>query len=201
MTSAELRDSGYLDLLYGTLFQPVRTFQRIEGQPDAETRYLFYALISVVLISTIAPVVHMANVGGDPGDLVMAMPFSAVLGVLVWGFMAMVVSFLSYAFTGQTRIRTVLILSGLATLPWLLMGPVSLLKIGLGMPGLIAATVLGMGIWLWTSILFAMALVITYHMTAERVMIILVMPFVMMLVFLGWVVGFITNITSLYPFY
>ncbi len=113
--------------------------------------------------------------------------------------MGLLISLLSYAFTAQTRIHTFLILSGLATLPWLFMGPISLLKIGIGVPGLILCAVLGMAVWLWSIVLFALAVIATYQMTIDRVLIVLAMPLLMMLVFFGWVFGFINNVFQLIP--
>jgi len=197
-TLPALRES-YLTTFYATLFYPVQAFRRIVADPEPGNRLLFHALMSVLLVSTTAPMAHMVMSGGRPSDLVMTIPFSAIVGVLAWGLMAMIVGLLSYAFTGKARIRSFLILSGLAALPWLLMGPVGLLKIGLGAVGLVLCAMLGMLVWLWTTLLFAFAIMTTYDMSAERVMIVLVMPFVMLLVCLGWLVGFIDNIRHLAP--
>lgn len=197
--SSEELSSSYLNLLYAVLFHPVQTFKILAADKEPSQRILLYALLSVVLVSAAMPIIHFAGVGAKAASLAIAIPASTVMGIFVWAFVALVIGMLSYAFSSQTRYRTLLVLSGLALLPWLLMAPVSLLKVGLGAIGAILCAVFGLTIWLWTILLFAVAIVITYAMTAERVMIILAMPFVMTLIFFGWIFGFFNNISSLVP--
>lgn len=192
--------ADYLELFYATLFQPVHTFKRIADEAPVNNRLLFFSLISVILISSIAPLVHLATVGGEPAMLVLTLPLSAVGGLIVWGFMGLLIALLAYAFTGQAKIRTFLTLSGLATLPWVLMGPVSLLKVGLGGIGMALCIIGALMIWLWTVLLFALAITETYRMTAERVLIVLAAPFAMFLVLMAWIVGFVDNIRQMAPF-
>ncbi len=188
-----------LNLFYGVLFYPVRTFRLIAAEPHPGNRLLFLALVTVLLISTLAPIVAISGAGGKIGSLALAMPFSAFSGLLVWGFVGLVIGLLSYAFTGKTRLLTFLTLSGLATLPWIFVGPISLLKIGVGGVGLAFSALFGLLIWLWSVILFALALVATYNMSAERVIIVLAAPFAMSLIWFGWITGFMVNIIQLAP--
>lgn len=191
--------ASWLELFYATLFHPLHTFRAIAAEAEPGNRLLFYSLLSVVLVSVTAPMVHTANAGSNPSGLVTAMPFGAVVGVLVWLFMALVISLMAYAFTGETRVRTFLVLSGLATLPWIFMAPISLFKIGIGVTGLVLCALLGLVVWLWTIVLFGLAIMATYKMTAERVLIVLAMPFAMILVFAGWIVSIVRNIAHLTP--
>ncbi|MCE3235455.1 MAG: hypothetical protein K0Q50_1635 [Vampirovibrio sp.] len=192
--------TNYLELFYATLFQPVQTFKVIAEEAPANNRLLVFSLISVILISSIAPLVHLATLGGQPAMLVLTLPLSAVSGIIVWGFMGLLIALLAYAFTGQARIRTFLTLSGLATLPWVLMGPVSLLKIGLGGIGVALCIIGALLIWMWTVLLFALAITETYRMTVERVLIVLAAPFAMFLVLVSWIAGFVENVRQMAPF-
>ena len=186
--------NSYLSLFYVTLFHPVQAFTSISRMPEWNSRLLFFSIISVILVSTIAPLVHMATLGGNPAQLVWAMPLSAVGGLMIWGLMGLLIGLLAYAFCGKARVAVFLTLSGLATLPWVLMGPVSMLNVGLGPVGGLCFMLLALGIWLWSVILFALALAETYGMTPDRVLIILAAPFAMSLVLLSWLFGFIENI-------
>lgn len=195
--SSEQPPQGFLDSLYNTLFHPIATFQALGEPTSAPGKTLFYALFTVIFVSAIAPLVKMANTGGQPGDLALAIPLSTVAGVIIWAFTGLLISLLAYAFTGQTRIRTFLTLSGLAVIPWILMGPVSVLKFGMGSLGS-GISILGtLLIWLWSVLLFGLALMNTYRMTVERMLIILATPFAAQCVLLGWVMGFIGNIRQL----
>jgi hypothetical protein len=191
--------TNFLDVIYGSLFQPLSTFQRIAQPEKADNTHVFYALLVVLLISSSTPLVRMMNIGGDPSDLTLGIPTSALLGALAWSAIALTIGLLAYAFTGKTRIQTFLTLSGLATLPWLLLGPISLFKLGLGSVGFVLATTLSLGVWLWAVILFAIAIMVTYQMSVDRVLIILIMPWAMSLVFFAWIAGFASNISQLAP--
>lgn len=195
-------EPGFLETLYEVLFHPVRSFHTIAEAIQAgqgQNRRLFFAALSVILISAIAPMVHFSAQGGNVLNLVVFIPLLTVGGLLCWLFTGLVVGLLAYAFTGETRIKLFLTLSGLATLPWLLMAPMVLFKLGLGMVGSFMVVVSGLLIWLWAVLLFALALIVTYRMTAERAMAVLVMPFLALLVLGGWIWGFIVNIGQLMP--
>lgn len=187
------------ELFYGVLFHPVKTFQEIASNTVPTQKTLLNALFSIILISAIAPVIQLASVGGSPVSLALSIPLSTLFGLIIWAFTALVISMLSYAFTQTTRFKTLLTLSGLASLPWILMGPVILFKVGIGPVGAVLCAIFGLLIWLWTVLLFAYAIIATYQMSTERVMVILAMPFAMSLIFLGWILGFFGNISNLVP--
>ncbi len=190
----------YLDTVYGVLFYPVRTFQAIAGMDTLPNALLCAGLMTVLGVSALTPAVHAAGSGGNMRFLLVSIPLHTLTGLLMWVAMALIVGLLAYAFTGKARLRHLLCLTGLATLPWVLMGPVTLFKLGLGALGVAISVIAGLLVWLWTVLLFALAITVTYRMTADRVLIVLMAPLVMMLVFLTWVGGFISNIIHLAPF-
>lgn len=192
------QQASYLDSFYGTLFQPLATFKAIATITEPVNRFLWYGFASVLLISAMAPVVKLVTFGGQTEDLVLTVPISIFFGMSLWCFVGLFVGLWAYAFSGHTRIRTFLTLSGLATLPWLFMAPVSLLRASLGFYGSLLCLVLSLGIWLWTVFLFAVALTQTYRMSAEKVVIVLAAPFAMFLVFAGWAIGFLLNLRQLF---
>jgi hypothetical protein len=127
----------------------------------------------------------------------LTIPVSIFFGASLWCFVGLFVGLWSYAFSGQTRIRTFMTLSGLGTLPWLFMAPISTLRTDFGFYGALLCFALSLLIWLWVIFLFAMALTQTYRMTAEKVVIVLAAPFAMFLVFAGWGLGFLLNLRQL----
>lgn len=188
---------NYLDLFYSTLFHPVNTFKTLAQAAVPSKRLLFYALVSVALVSAINPIISLPYLESSPVSLLIRIPISTVLGITVWVFTALVVSVLCYVFTEKTPFRKFLVLSGLATLPWLFLGPVSLLKVGLGVAGVVSSAILGLTIWLWSVILFVLALIHSYQLSPERTLILLFMPFIAIIIGLGWMVGFIGNVQQL----
>ncbi len=200
--SPENPESGFfdpLDTLYNSLFHPVVTFKTLTETENLPGRIHFHALCAVILISALAPAVQLANRGGDAVSLSWAIPLSALAGVFAWAFTGLCTGLLAFAFTGKARIGHFLTLSGLATLPWLLLGPISLVKFGLGPVGTGLAILCAMAIWLWSVYLFGLALMMTYRMTIERALIVLATPFVTLLFLLGWILGFVDNIRLLSP--
>jgi hypothetical protein len=188
---------GFPDLLYGTLFQPLKTFRGIAAAPHPGNRPLFYALVSVLLISGLAPVVQMAQIGGNPADLILSIPISAFGGLLAWLGMAVLAALAAYAFTGKARLRTFLLLSGLALLPGLLLGPVNLLGTGPEPVALLLRALPTLLVWLWSSLLFALAVMATYEMTIDRVFIVLCLPVFVLLAGVGGLIGFVGMLLQL----
>lgn len=197
--NSEVYRRDYLALFYDTLFNPVNTFKIIAAEPHPAGFLVFYAIMSVILVSAIAPVIQMVNMGGGPATLIFTMPISVLGGLLIWGISGLILALAAYAFTGNPRVRTFLTLSGLATLPWIMLGPISLMKVSLGNVGVAICILLALLVWLWTVLLFALALTQTYRMSADRVLIVLAAPFTMMLIFIGWIAGFVDNIRLLMP--
>lgn len=180
---------NFLDLFYGTLFQPLKTFRGLASVELPGNKPLFYALLSVLLVSGLAPIVQMAHVGGKPADLVLSIPLSAVGGFIIWVWIAGMMALSAYTLIGRSRLRMFLVLSGLSMLPALLLGPISLLNIGVA--GLLLCAIPAMLVWLWTSLLFTLAIMSTYDITADRAIILLCLPVLLMFTGLGACIGFI----------
>lgn len=198
-TTTDITFSDGLETLYNSLFHPVATFKSVAESETLPSRVYVQALSAVILISALAPAIQLANQGGNAGNLSWAIPLSAIAGVFAWAFTGLCTGLLAFAFTGKARIGHFLTLTGLATLPWLLLGPISLVKFGLGPVGAGLAILCAMVIWLWSVYLFGMALIMTYRMTIERMLIVLATPFVTQLFLLGWILGFLDNIRLLSP--
>ncbi len=188
------------ELFYNGLFHPVTTYRQLAKEEVPSNQALFLGLIFIVLVSGTAPVVEAIwKSSGDLSGLGMMVPLKAVGGFVVWLIMGAVISTLAYAYTGNARFKTFLILSALSCLPWILMGPLALLKIGLGDLGGLLGFSAGLGIWLWSVFLFALSIGVTYELPLDRVFIVLVMPFVFTLVAFGWIFGFFVNLGHLLP--
>lgn len=198
-TPSTVSEANFLECFYQTFFHPVATFHAVAEASPPSSRVLFNACLAVLLISASAPMIYMANRGGNPVELVATVPLSGLLGLLLWLGMALIMALTAYAFTGKTAFRTFLTLSGFAPFPWLLFAPISLLKVGLGSVGIFLCGALGLSVWLWSVVLFALALMATYKMTVERVLIVLALPLVMSMVLFAWLIGFINNVTQLAP--
>lgn len=183
-----------LDTLYGILFHPKATMNLIAEQ---EKPPLILAAMWVAVVSFLAPFIQVALVESDTQLLFLTAPLAVITGIVSWVFINMLIASLAYAFNRHFHIKTLLTLSGLATIPWVLMGPALLLKTGLGDPGKLLFVLAGTAIWVWTVLLFGLAIAKVYQANFIRVSIILTMPFGMSLVLLAWLIGFIGNAQQL----
>lgn len=197
MPDASRPSASFLDVIYETLFCPWPLFNGLGSAPEVENHWLFTALLLVIFISALTPVLQLINTGGELTSLVWGIPLAVVAGVFAWGAVGLVIALLGYAFGGSFCLKRFLALSGFATTPWLLMGPISLFKAGLGGWSLGLFILGALLIWLWSILLFGLAFMATYRMTVERVLIVLFMPLVASVIFLSWVFGFLDNVSQL----
>lgn len=192
-------NNHYLNVFYNVLFHPIRTYRDIAAEEKAGNNLLLYGLLTIIYISATGPIVSAAGKGAILALLVAEIPLQVVAGVAMWVFMGVVIGVLSYTFTGQSRLKTFLTLSALASLPWIFMGPIALLYQNLGGLSGFLAVLAGLLVWIWSVFLFALAVTMTYRLTAEKTMVILAMPLLMTLIFLAWTTGFVVNILRLLP--
>lgn len=191
----------YLDVFYNVLFHPGRTFEALADDQAHVTKnkLLLQAALTVMFISVIAPLVSLIYEGGDLKPLFIEVPLQAISGAFIWLIIGAVIGLLAYAFTGLARLQTLLILTAFATLPWLFLGPATLLRIALGTFGEYVHAGISLVLWLWTVLLFALAIMKTYRLSGEQVLIILIIPLVMSIIAFAWTAGFIMNIIRLIP--
>ena len=194
-----LHPLSYFETVYNVLFHPVVEFRLLARDQAPKTRFLIYGFATVIAISAMTPVVEVIRSGSELETLALSIPINVILGLIFWLFTGSLVAAMAYAFGARTHWRTILSLSALATLPWIFNGPLTLVKYSMGFPGTLLGVLGGLAVWLWSVVLFSLAIGITYRMTLERVLIVLALPFALSSVFLFWSLGFITNIRQLFP--
>ncbi len=201
LSQTQFEISEFPLLFYFTVVAPRQTFQAIsdfsKDQPKGNpgNHWIMHSVLAIALVSGLAPALTFALEGGDLSALMFNVPSQMIFGLGMWLFMAMVISLVAFVFSGKSQVRLLLVLTALATMPWLLSGPIVLLQetvpyIGVVLHGLL---------WLWSSILFAMAVAETYKLSLEQTAIVLVLPFLMGTVSLFWVFGFFINMARMMP--
>lgn len=188
---------GLLDLIYGTLFQPKTCFRAVAAKECTTGTELLYGTMVVVVTSALTPVVQAIWSQGETGGLLIETPFKLIFGLLIWLFLVATVSGTAYAFQGQTRLKTFLTLSGLSALPWLFSAPIAIAKHNFGDMGHFLALIAILAIWLWSITLFGWAFGATYKVTADRILILLLMPFAFSIITFIWFIDFIANLFQL----
>ncbi|MFZ5632360.1 MAG: Yip1 family protein [Bacillota bacterium] len=141
---------GFLELIYGVLFDPVKTFQRIAESPPLKNVVLIFSLVKLLSVLVggylTAKFVFADFAGGTPAGLeklVRAMvPVAAVFGLVYeyikWFVYSGLLYFLAELSGGRGRAVGVFAATGLASLPALLALPVQILAAILGGVGGVA---------------------------------------------------------------
>jgi hypothetical protein len=186
--------NGLLDSMYGILFHPATTMAALACE---ESLPFGLSVFWIAFVSGLAPFIQLAIQGGTPTFLWLAVPLSILSGLVSWGFVSILIAGLAYAFRQPFYLEKLLTLSGFSTIPWVLMGFTLLFKASLAGWGTILFVLFSLIIWLWTVILYSMAIGKTYQMHAGQVLIVLAMPFGMSVIWMAWLVGFIGNIQQL----
>lgn len=177
-----------LENIYGTLFYPSQTFEKLRQNPA-----LFTALAIVALISALDPLISADTVAVG---LAFALVWAVFTGVLKWSFLALFLEVLASIFKKGGKIEIFLTLSAFALLPWLFMGPIMLFKAG-GAFTAVIGILSGVAIWIWTTILTLFAVSKAYELSSERVLLLLFIPFLGSVIVFDWAIGFFSTLTGI----
>ena len=196
VTVVDTYEKGQLslaDLISGTLLSPKSLFDYLADSPiTLQQPYLWFSLLIVLLVSAGIPI-HMAIGAGElPWTTTLySVTFAPVGGVIAWFSTAALFASLGFVFQSKTRLIALLTLTGFATLPWIFLGPARLLSEALPEPaGLILGLPLYGLIWLWSVVLFLLAIGVVFKLSLDRLLIFLALPMGMMLLCFNWLLGF-----------
>lgn len=181
-----------LDILYNILFYPSHEFKVVSMGPVPKDYFLGLGTIIVVLVSSIG-VLYSPFVYSTEG-LFFTMILAAISGLVFWLFTVSVFSTAAYIFGGRGRPQTLLILTAFATLPWIFLPVVMLFKSALGTFGHTISIFASLGLWIWTAILFLMAIKYTYNLSLERLLLAASLPLLMAFLGITWAGGFFFNL-------
>jgi hypothetical protein len=157
--------NGILDIIYGVLFDPARTFAGIAHNPPVGAAVVIY--ISLHLLESLMGLfitpqyfreMHVPGMMGvdfvrHVVPLVAAGGF--ILGIMKWFVMAGLLHLVAELFSGKGSARGVFAVYGVAGLPVVFMIPVNVLLFYLaaGFTRTLIATLLGFGVFVWSTVL------------------------------------------------
>ncbi|MEM0952322.1 MAG: YIP1 family protein [Cyanobacteria bacterium P01_H01_bin.74] len=197
----------FVDVCYGVLFNPVDTFQKQTEEYNKANSVnefnkpmgLLSATLIVAFISLMAPLTNDAlTQEANYAWLPLTLPVSAIMGIVSWVTMAAIIAALAFIFQRSSNIKSLLVCTALATLPWLFLGPLSLLKFSIFPAGQILFTFGLLGVWLWSVCLFCLAVTKAYQLPLLNGILLLFMPFAFTGIFFAWFSGFIQNMIYLF---
>lgn len=181
---------GLFELIYGVLFDPVKTFRRMADEPALGSAALIFSLVKILSVLTgvfLSARMMTEGFGGYTGgaieEVIMAIiPLAAVLGLVYQYIKWFVYSGLLYLLAeisgGRGSATGVLTVTGLASLPALLFLPIQILATALGgdhLSGIINILVLIVVIT-WGGVLVVIGLRETQQLSTARAVIVALAP-------------------------
>lgn len=182
----------FLSIVYNVLFHPTQEFRVISMGPVPKDLLLAFAT-GIVLFVSGTGVVYSPMVQSTQG-LMFKLVMSSLSGLLFWLFSTAVFASAAYVFCRRGRPQTLLILTGYATLPWIFLPVVMLFKGTFGAVGNTVAVFGSLGLWLWSAVLYLMAIKYTYDLTLDRILLAACLPLLMAFLGFSWVGGFFFNL-------
>ena len=157
---------SFLETFYGVLFSPGKTFEDLYNE-DAFT-VIVYGILAV----------FMSNFGKvDPGSVNILNIFGVeIIGFLSWFFVGLFIIFFSTVFkTPNNNLLRLLGFTGLSSLPFLLLTPVSLISNFYPQIYPFFEVIVN----IWSFILFWIALAKSFQLEAWRVFLMAIIPFLL----------------------
>ncbi len=191
-TDTEHKKYDFLERIYGTLFYPRETFEELKKSPP-----VIEALAIVIAVSILTPLINTPPPSSQAmGWFIFTLINAGISGIIKWLFFAAFVELIAAIFKRSGHFKTFITLSGFALLPWIFIGPITLLKTGgiiAGLTGVLA----GLAIWLWATILTIFAAMKTYEISSNRVLLLVIIPFLGGIIFFNWIIGFFETLIQI----
>jgi hypothetical protein len=180
---------GLLELIYGIIFEPGKTFRQIGDNPPIKKVLIIFMLFqaSSMLLFVAGGVFSkgfsvfsgVAGVAGTIKAVLFIMAFAGfVLGFIKWLMSSAVIFFLSDLFGGRGKSSGVLAVTGLAFIPAMITSPLQLWLILMGSHwwSYVLAALSMIGAWCWVVVLLVIGLRETQHLSNGKSIAVIFMP-------------------------
>lgn len=177
-----------VDLVYGLLFAPTATFQKISARPPLGYAFIIFTAVTLIgtLISVWVTPVNPELVSDMPPEMTRMMqsmmPYIGLLGALFgflnWFILAGIFQLLSEFLAGRGKALGVFTVLGLAELPQVFSGPIYLLT-GLAGKSVLSTFLMvssGLLIFIWRFVLIVIGLRETHGYSTGRALITVLAP-------------------------
>lgn len=182
---------GLLELVYGTLFNPVATFNRVSTDPPVF--YSFIIFIAVVILNSIVDAVLPQELAGMPPELSIAVSqagpvitvIGAILSILIWFLQAGILQVLSELLGGQGRALGTLTVLALSGLPGVLAIPFNVASYFLreSFAGTFLSVAGALLAGIWALILLIIGIRQVHNLSTGRAVAVVVAPVVVLIAF------------------
>lgn len=181
---------GFLEIVYGVLFEPVRTMKKVAENPPLTAALLSFTIISLLgAVMGLLAFSRFLSQGYDagidqllPGAQVLV-PAGLFIGLILsyikWFCYSAIINLVAELLGGRGSARGVFAAFGLAGLPLILIIPFQFLAFWYG-TGVSAVTVLLMLVWLvleiWSGIIFVIGIREVHALSTGRSVLVLLIP-------------------------
>lgn len=185
--------NNFLDNIYGVLFYPDETFDRLKENPPVSQGFFI-----VVIISAIGAFLNFSFLDESRSFIFLGLDIfgSIFSGILSWLFPAFFLEIVSSIFKQSGKLKTFLTLFGFSLVPWIFAGPAELLKTA-GPAGKLIGVFLGLFIWLWVAVLVFKAIIKSYELSPGRGLILISIPFLGGFLALYLIVNFFSTLIQI----
>ncbi|MDF9407609.1 YIP1 family protein [Pelotomaculum isophthalicicum JI] len=208
----EPRRQDFLELVYGVLFDPLRTLEAVAKKPPVALAFLIFTVICILDVTMGLLTVSRAMTAGlynnDLENFLSSFralaPLGAVFG-LFWGYLkwfgySAFIHLAAELLGGKGVATGVLVVVGLAGMPSIFMVPVNLLSLWLGTGGLIIIALAGLATVVWSVVLLVIGLKQVHGLTAGRSFLVVVSPFLLLLVLFIIIIAALVAVAASMPF-
>ncbi len=177
---------GPLDIVYGALLSPQTTVRHLVSLPENKLSAQLVVCLLVHVLTAVCVAGAFALWRGQevaPFGLVWN-GFWAIVGSLsALAIIAGVIAMAASVFGQPHAFRRLLMVTAVATAPWLLYAPLAFFKVSIPAIGPLIAVFVGMALWGWNVVLFALGLSAVYRLGYTRTVLMMALPVAMMLWF------------------
>ena len=177
----------FFETFYGILFHPVETFRNFDCAKSYKMPLAVVLLMSLFLF-IIKNSIFIFSFG-----TLFEYIFNAIGLIIMWLFFAFFVDMLAKIFNIESGYNRLLTLTAFGLVPWIFLAPVKLLK-GLGQTTSDIASILLVGIWIWTIVLQILAVSETYKIPRENAIILMFIPFTGFILYICWTWDFFAKL-------
>lgn len=179
--------NGMLDIIYGVLFDPVRTFAKFATEPPLVAAVIIFITLNLAeaLMGLFIPsqYIEAMNFVESPEMLIqLILQLKAaggfVLGVITWFFMAGLLHLLAELFGGKGKARQVFAVYAVAGLPAVFMFPVNLLMVF----GYMGSLYLGLTLFVWSVVLLTIGVREVHQFSTGKALLTVLMPSLVLIV-------------------
>lgn len=203
---------GFLELIYGVLFEPGTVFRKVVARPPLGQTVIIFTLVNVIvaLMNALVTSRLMYQHATDQmaGFMHALSPVLGILGLVFqygkWFFYSGLLHLLAELLGGRGRATGVFIITGLASLPSIFIVPVNLLLFLFGVRGFTLSVLiylLGIIILVWGAFLLVLGIREEHRFSTGRaVAVVLLPPAVALAGGIILMIALTATITSVLPF-